>query len=120
MTTQLQGLRSVIHPVSDLDASKGWWQTFLGAAPYFDEPFYVGFSVGGYELGLLPDGDVSEGAVVYWGVNNVSDAIDDAIREGAALREEATDVGDGIITGSVYLRDGTIVGFILNPHFNVT
>ena len=53
----LQGLRSQIYQVADLEAAKAWYTALLGTPPYFDEPFYVGFNVGGYELGLQPSGD---------------------------------------------------------------
>ncbi len=52
----LLGLRTAIYPVTDLAAAKQWYGQVLGAQPYFDQPFYVGFSVGGFELGLLPQG----------------------------------------------------------------
>ena len=52
----IQGLRTVIYPVNDLTKGKEWYAPVTGRAPYFDEPFYVGFSVGGFELGLIPDG----------------------------------------------------------------
>ena len=52
----LLGLRTAIYPVQDLARAKVWYEQVVGAKPYFDEPFYVGFSVGGFELGLLPDG----------------------------------------------------------------
>jgi hypothetical protein len=55
------------HPAPDLDAAKAWWTVFLGAEPYFDQPFYVGYDVADYELGLLPDGAPEGGALAYWG-----------------------------------------------------
>ena len=57
MSAQLQGLRSLIYPSSDVATAKAWWSDFLGFGPYFDEPFYVGFNVGGYELGLVASDD---------------------------------------------------------------
>ena len=75
MTTPLQGLRTVIHPVADLVGAKLWFTDLLGYGPYFDEPFYVGFEVAGYELGLLPDANPSDGALVYWGVPDVAAAV---------------------------------------------
>lgn len=51
------GLRTIVYPAPDLAASKAWWTEALGIEPYFDEPFYVGFNPGGYELGLNPAGD---------------------------------------------------------------
>jgi catechol 2,3-dioxygenase-like lactoylglutathione lyase family enzyme len=119
MSTELLGLRTVIYPAPDLEAAKQWWTEFLGFEPYFDEPFYVGFDPGGYELGLLPDADPAEGALTYWGVDDVNGAVDAALEAGATLDAEPTDVGEGIITASVRTPDGSIVGFIYNPHFMV-
>jgi catechol 2,3-dioxygenase-like lactoylglutathione lyase family enzyme len=53
----IQGLRTVVYPVSDLKAGTAWYSDVLGVAPYYDAPYYVGFTVGGFELGLIPDGD---------------------------------------------------------------
>ena len=117
MSEHLEGLRTVIYPSSNLAESRAWWSGILGVEPYFDEPFYVGFSVAGYELGLLPD--AAQGALVYWGVGDVQDAIDVAIAQGAAEHSPPTDVGDDIVTGSVRTPDGSILGFIRNPHFTL-
>jgi len=119
MSITLLGLRTVIYPSADLDADKGWWSTTLGIEPYFDQPFYVGFNVGGYELGLLPDAAVADGAIVYWGVEDVATAIQEAVANGAVEHTPATDVGDGIITATVRTPNHMILGFIYNPHFNV-
>ena len=69
MTLPMHGLRTVIYPAPDLAAAKAWWTELLGFGPYFDEPFYAGFEVAGYELGLLPDADPALGALTYWGVD---------------------------------------------------
>jgi hypothetical protein len=117
MTISLLGLRTVIYPSSDLAEAKAWWTAFLGTPPYFDEPFYVGFSVAGYELGLLPDGDPADGASTYWGVNDVPAAVGAAVGAGCTVHTAASEVGNGITTALVRRPDGTIVGFIDNPHF---
>ena len=73
-----QGLRTVIYPAPDLARAKAWYAELLGFAPYFDEVFYVGFNVGGFELGLVPDGKVGPagaGVVAYWGVPDVAAAV---------------------------------------------
>ena len=114
---ELQGLRTVIYPTSDLDASRAWWSGFLGFDPYFVEPYYVGFEVAGYELGLVPDGDEADGAHVYWGVADVAAAVKEAVDAGAEVREAPTDVGGGIVVGMVHNPDGGLVGFIYNPNF---
>jgi len=69
MTLAFNGLRTVIYPSTNLEVDKTWCSDSLGTQPYFDQPFYVGFNVAGYELALLPDADPSEGALVYWGSN---------------------------------------------------
>jgi predicted enzyme related to lactoylglutathione lyase len=117
---RLHGLRTVIHPVRDLDAAKRWWAALLGFGPYFDQPFYVGFEVGGYELGLLPDADPADGALVYWGVDDVRAAVDAAVASGATVHVPASEVGDDIVTATVRTPGGEIVGFISNPHFGAS
>src|SRR4051812_22617319 len=117
MALELLGLRTVIHPVTDLAAATQWWTSLLGFGPYFEEPFYVGFEVGGYELGLLPDANPADGALVYWGVEDVEAAVADAVALGATVHVAASEVGDGIVTATVTSPQGFIVGFIFNPHF---
>jgi catechol 2,3-dioxygenase-like lactoylglutathione lyase family enzyme len=119
MPVELLGLRTVIYPVTDLAAAKLWWSTLLGQEPYFDEPFYVGFGVAGYELGLLPEATPGDGALTYWGVESVQDAMDAAIAVGAVEHTAATEVGEGIVTGSVLTASGNVVGFIRNPNFRL-
>ena len=65
------GLRTASYTAPQLAKAKQWYTQVLGFAPYFDEPFYVGFSVRGYELGLVPDAPGGEGVTVYWGVEDI-------------------------------------------------
>lgn len=117
MQTVMLGLRTVIYPAPDLAAAKTWWSEFLGVDPYFDEPFYVGFNIGGYELGLLPDATLSDGALTYWGVPDVPAAVAAALKLGATQHTPVADVGDGIVTATVRTPQHALVGFIYNPHF---
>ena len=117
MATALEGLRTVIYPAPDLERTKAWWTELLGEGPYFDEAFYVGYNVGGYELGLLPDADPSDGALVYWGVADVAEAVAAATAAGATEHAPVADVGGGIVTATVRTPTGAILGFIYNPHF---
>jgi len=119
MAVTLHGLRTLIHPVADLDAAKAWRTDLLGFGSYSDEPFYVGFEVAGYELGLLPSDDTTDGALSYWGVDDVAEAMAAAIASGVTEHTEATELGDGIVTGNVRTPDGSVVGFIHNPHFRL-
>jgi catechol 2,3-dioxygenase-like lactoylglutathione lyase family enzyme len=117
MTVSLGGLRTVIYPTNDLAASKEWWTAALGQGPYFDEPFYVGYELAGYELGLLPDANVADGCLTYWAVEDVAAAVGALVESGASVHTAASEVGDGIVTATVRTPDGNILGLIVNPHF---
>lgn len=115
-----QGLRTVIYHVDDLQRAKEWYSTILGIKPYFDEPFYVGFNVGGFELGLDPDmGSAAKGTnvVAYWGVKDAKAAYQRAQELGAQKHTDPQDVGEGIIVASVTDPSGNVFGIIENPHF---
>lgn len=109
-----QGLRTVIYHVKDLAKATQWYTAVTGHPPYFNEPFYVGFDIGGYELGLLPDGD---GVTTYWGTPNIDAEHARLIALGAKPNGEIKDVGDGIRVASVFDPFGNVVGIIENPHF---
>lgn len=113
------GLRTAIYPVADLEAAKRWYARVLGQEPYFDQPFYVGFSVGGFELGLVPGEDAdTRGAQPLWGVANADEAYGRLQELGAIALEAVTDVGDGIRVAAVRDPFGNRFGIIENPHFD--
>jgi len=85
--------------------------------PYFDQPFYVGFNVGGYELGLDPNAKREDGPRTYFGVDSVQEAIEEFIKKGCSIHEKPTETGDDIIVATVKKPDGQLVGLIYNPHF---
>lgn len=114
------GLRTTIYPVGDLAAATVWYSRALGIAPYFDQPYYVGFSVGGFELGLVPDGQPgTHGAQAYWGVDDADAAMVHLVGLGAMQLDAVNDVGDGIRVGSVIDPFGNRLDFIQNPHFKL-
>jgi catechol 2,3-dioxygenase-like lactoylglutathione lyase family enzyme len=113
------GLRSAIYPTPELAEGKAWYGKVLGVEPYFDQPFYVGFSVGGFELGLIPDGRPgSLGAQPYWGVANIEAELKRLLALGAKPNETAKDVGGGIKVGSVLDPFGNLLCLIENPGFD--
>jgi predicted enzyme related to lactoylglutathione lyase len=113
------GLRSAIYPVADLAAAKDWYTLALGQAPYFDQAFYVGFEVGGFELGLLPDGEAGTAGVrALWGVVDARAAYERLIGLGATALEPPQDVGGGILVASVQDPFGNRLGLIENPHLD--
>jgi predicted enzyme related to lactoylglutathione lyase len=118
----IQGLRTVIYHVDDLQKAKDWYSDILGIEPYFDEPFYVGFNVGGFELGLDPNMEgVSKGSnvVAYWGVENADDAYQKIQALGGEKHSDVQDVGGGILVATVADQFGNIFGIIENPHFKI-
>jgi catechol 2,3-dioxygenase-like lactoylglutathione lyase family enzyme len=112
------GIRSVIYPAPDIVAARDWFAGVLGVQPYFDEPFYVGFNVGGFELGLEAGASVEDGPISYWGVDDVDDAVAGLVAAGATRRGDVLDLGDGLRMATVTLSGGGgIFGVIENPHF---
>ena len=115
------GLRTAIYPAPDLGRAKTWYTKVLGIEPYFDEPFYVGFSVGGFELGLDPNATPGvAGSQVLWGVANADDAIKRLVELGATVLEPITEVGEGIKVGAVTDPFGNRFGIIENPVFDAS
>lgn len=117
-----QGLRTAIYHVDDLDKAKAWYSTILGKPPYFDQPFYVGFNVGGFELGLHPNmSGIKKGnnVGVYWGVPNAREAFKRLLELGAQKNSEVQDVGEGILVATVLDPFGNVFGIIENPHFKI-
>lgn len=113
------GLRTVIYPAPDLERAKAWYAEVLGMPPYFDEPFYVGFAVGGFELGLIPDAVAGvDGAQALWGVADADAALTRLLQLGATVLEAVTDVGSGIRAAAVRDPFGNRLGIIQNPHFD--
>src|SRR3954467_52356 len=110
------GLRTVIYPVTDLAKARCWYSEVLGLEPYFDEPFYVGFNVGGFELGLDPDTSDQKpgagGSGAYWGVTSMDDAMKSLKASGAKIHSDAREVGEGIKVASIEDPFGNVIGLI--------
>lgn len=113
------GLRTIIYPAPRLDEARAWFTRLLGIEPYFDQPFYVGFQVAGYELALNPNASEEDGPVTYWGVRDCAEALTWILDAGATEREPVTDVGGGIRAASVVDPFGCVIGLIENPHFKL-
>src|SRR5664279_282421 len=93
---ELLGLRTVIYPAPDLRAATNWFTGLLGQRPYFEEPYYVGYNVAGYELALDPNADPADGPRTYWGVSEADVGLAALLAAGAQPLTEVTDVGDGL------------------------
>ena len=122
MKTSFLGLRTVIYKVSDLNKAKAWYSNVFNVLPYFDEPFHVGFTIGGYELGLQPEeksGKKSENVYVYWGVENVQKEYNRLLSLGATNHEAPQHVGGEIVVATVKDPWHNILGIIYNPEFKL-
>jgi len=116
-----QGLRTVIYRAAELEQAKEWYSRALGIKPYFAQPYYVGFNVGGYELGLDPNARAGDGsgAIAYWGVENAETELSRLLELGATPHLPLQDVGEGIRVASVLDPFGNTLGIIENPHFSL-
>jgi predicted enzyme related to lactoylglutathione lyase len=115
------GLRTcVVHVRTEqLEAAKAWYASVVGVAPYFDTPFYVGFNVGGFELGLHPEGEPGPGGVgIYWGTPDITAEVLRLVGLGAKVVKGVEDVGEGIKVATVADPFGNHFGVIENPHFD--
>ncbi|HLO91284.1 MAG TPA: VOC family protein [Lentimicrobium sp.] len=116
------GLRTVGYKVNDIYSAKQWYARAFNTDPYFDEPFYVGFNIGGYELGLQPEEgntDKADNVIVYWGVDDIHAEYNRLISLGATPHEEPNNVGGEIMVASVRDPFGNIIGLIFNPEFKI-
>jgi predicted enzyme related to lactoylglutathione lyase len=117
----IKGLATVIYHVPDLDRAKAWYANAFNLQPYFDQPFYVGFNIGGYELGLDPNFTVGKpgagGTVAYWRVAAIEPAVQQFVAAGASVVVAPQDVGDGIKVATLADPFGNLIGLIENPHF---
>jgi len=117
------GLRTTIYKVPDLKAAKWWYAKAFEIEPYFDEPFYVGFSIGGFELGLLPAErsatQQAHNVLTYWGVTDIEKEFARLLALGATDHEKPTNVGGEIMTATILDPWGNAVGLIYNPEFKI-
>jgi predicted enzyme related to lactoylglutathione lyase len=88
-------IRSLVVPVSDLDAAKAVYTALLGV-PHTDQPYYVGYNVEGFEVGLNPQGDTDEGPVAFADVDDVDATRESLLAAGATERTAPREVAPGV------------------------
>ena len=117
-----RGLRTAIYAVDDIARGKDWYTKAFGTEPYFDEAYYVGFNIGGFELGLDPDAKPvgAGGSTAYWGVGDADQAVAHLVSVGGNVESPVSDVGGGIRVAVVLDPLGNKVGIIENPHFDLS
>ena len=112
MTTK--GIKTVLHPVSDLAAAKAVYTALIGAPPQTDEPYYVGFEAEGQHIGLVPGGGQQgmSSPVAYWHVADIQAKLAEVTAAGATVKEPARDVGGGRLVATVTDPDGNVLGLL--------
>jgi predicted enzyme related to lactoylglutathione lyase len=112
-----QGIKTVLHPVSDLAPAKAVYTALLGVAPQTDSPFYVGFDAHGQHIGLVPGGGPQgmTSPVAYWHVADIEAKLAEVTAAGAAVNEPARDVGGGRLVATITDPDGNVLGLIQDP-----
>jgi predicted enzyme related to lactoylglutathione lyase len=113
-----QGIKTVLHPVTDLAASKAVYSALLGTEPQHDAEYYVGFDVDGQHIGLVPGGGPQHmtSPVVYWHVSDIEAKLSEVTAAGATVKDAPRDVGGGRLVASVTDPDGNVLGILQDPH----
>jgi predicted enzyme related to lactoylglutathione lyase len=110
----IEGIKTVLHPVSDLEKSKVMYAALLGIQPQADSPYYVGFEVAGQQIGLVPSSDMTS-PVAYWHVSDIEAKLAEVTAAGGARKESPRDVGNGRLVATFTDPDGNVLGLIQDP-----
>jgi len=113
--SSVQGIKTVLHPVSDLEKAKAVYSALLGVAPQADSAYYVGYDVAGQHIGLLPGGGPQglTSPVAYWHVDDIEAKLSDVTAAGATVKDPPNEVGGGrVVVASFIDPDGNILGLI--------
>ena len=110
-TSSTQGIKTVLHPVSDLEKAKPVYTALLGVAPMADAPYYVGYEAEGQQIGLVP-GSGETSPVSYWHVADIEAKLAEVTAAGATLKQSPRDVGGGRLVATFTDPDGNVLGLI--------
>ena len=109
-----QGVKTLLHPVTDLAAAKAVYTALLGVQPLTDEPYYVGFEAEGQQIGLVPGGGQQgmTSPVAYWHVPDIEAKLAEVTAAGGTVKEPAHDVGGGRLVATFADPDGNVLGLL--------
>jgi len=112
-----EGIKTVLHPVSDLDAARAVYTALLGMPPQHDSSYYVGFDVEGQHIGLVPNAGPQgmTSPVAYWHVSDIEAKLAEVTAAGATVKEPPRDVGNGRLVATIADPDGNILGLLQDP-----
>jgi predicted enzyme related to lactoylglutathione lyase len=113
-SSSTQGIKTVLHPVTDLDKSKAVYTALLGMPPQHDSSYYVGFEAADQHIGLVPGGGQQgmTSPVAYWHVADIEEKLAEVTVAGATVKEAPHDVGGGRLVASFADPDGNVLGLI--------
>ena len=116
-SSSTQGIKTVLHPVSDLAKAKAVYTALLGVAPMADSDYYVGFEAEGQQIGLVPGGAAQgmTSPVAYWHVSDIEAKLAEVTAAGASVKEPPRDVGGGRLVATFTDPDGNVLGLIQDP-----
>jgi predicted enzyme related to lactoylglutathione lyase len=116
-SSSTEGIKTVLHPVSDLGASKAVYTALLGIPPQADSPYYVGFDAEGQHIGLVPNSGplAMTSPVAYWHVGDIEAKLAEVTAAGATVKEPARDVGGGRLVATFTDPDGNVLGLLQDP-----
>jgi predicted enzyme related to lactoylglutathione lyase len=112
-----QGVQLIVFPVTDIARAKTLYGTLLGAEPYADAPYYVGFKVGDQEIGLDPNAHRQgiTGPIAYWEVDDIKTSLQSLLDVGAQVQQDVKDVGGGKLVAIAKDADGNLIGLMKSP-----
>ena len=112
-----QGIKTVLHPVSDLEKAKAVYTALLGIPPQTDGPYYVGYEAEGQQIGLVPGGGLQGmiAPVAYWHVPDIEAKLAEVTAAGATVKEPPRDVGEGRRVATITDPDRNVLGLIPDP-----
>jgi predicted enzyme related to lactoylglutathione lyase len=112
--TSTQGVKTILHPVTDLEKAKPVYAALLGLEPMADSPYYVGFEAEGQQIGLVPNSDMTS-PTAYWHVNDIEAKIAEVTAAGGTLKDAPKDVGGGRLVATLTDPDGNVLGILQDP-----
>jgi len=109
-----EGIKTVLHPVSDVEASNAVYTALLGFPPQHDSSYYVGYEAEGQHIGLVRGGGAQgmSSPVAYWHVADIEAKLAELTAAGAELKDSVRDVGGGRLVATVTDPDGNVLGLL--------
>jgi predicted enzyme related to lactoylglutathione lyase len=114
-TATTLGVRTILHPVTDLAKAKAVYTALLGVEPMADSPYYVGYEAAGQQIGLVPNAGGAQGTsspVAYWHVADIEAKLAEVTAAGAAVKDAPRNVAAGRLVATFTDPDGNVLGLI--------